>query len=181
MTIIIKTATKSDIPEISELHVIGWQTSGEGVVDPRYLSDLKASDRVSEWEKHFQEDELDVLLAFEGEECVGFVNYGPLRTAPPGMSKIRPAYSSEIYAIYLNPKYFRQGVGTKLFKEAIKHLREKKHQSVCLWVLKGNKRACAFYDKFGGQRIGKKDVEIGPTKTKDICYGWRDISVISDA
>jgi hypothetical protein len=69
-------------------------------------------------------------------------------------------------------------MGRVLLKEAVECLRNEKHQSLCLWVLKGNKRACAFYDAMDGKRIGKKFVEIGPTKTQDVCYGWRDIKEI---
>jgi hypothetical protein len=30
----------------------------------------------------------------------------------------------------------------------------------------------------GGQRVGKKMIEIGPTKAKEMCYGWRYIDII---
>lgn len=180
MSVIIRKATKDDIPDLARIHVSGWQTSGHGIIDQAYLDALRASDRVLEWEKRFKEENPDVLLAFKGGECVGFINFGALQTPPPGTSKIRPAYSSEIYAIYLIPKVFRQGVGTILIRAAIAELQLNKHKSVCLWVLKGNKRGCAFYDKIGGQRIGKKDVEIGPSKVKELCYGWRDMKEILD-
>lgn len=178
MTITIRKAEKSDIPAIARIHVSGWRTSGEGIVDSDYLANLEVSDRVSEWQKNFQDGDVKMLLALKGNECVGFINYGPLQTAPPGTSKIRPAYSSEIYAIYLMPEFFEKGIGKQLLKNATRALQEQKHNSVCLWVLKDNKRACSFYDKMGGQRIGKKEVLLGPTKAKEVCYGWRDISEI---
>ena len=180
MSLEIRQANAEDISAIAHIHVSGWQTSGEGIVDPDYLKNLSVSDRVSEWEERFQSGDVDMLLAVEDGKPIGFINYGPLRTAPPGTSKIRPAYSSEIYAIYILPDFFRQGIGTLLMHAAVNALQDKKHQSMCLWVLKGNNRACQFYDQKGGQRIGKKDVIIGPTKAKELCYGWRDISVITD-
>jgi ribosomal protein S18 acetylase RimI-like enzyme len=76
------------------------------------------------------------------------------------------------------PEYFRQGVGTALIQKAVAALKEQQHQSMCLWVLDKNKRGCNFYEAMGGQRVGKKMIEIGPTKAKEVCYGWRDIDVI---
>jgi hypothetical protein len=49
-----------------------------------------------------------------------------------------------------------------------------KHKSLCLWVLEKNERAANFYKKLGGERCGKKDIEIGPTTAREICFGWRD-------
>ena len=51
---------------------------------------------------------------------------------------------------------------------------------MCLWVLDKNKRGCSFYEAIGGKRVGKKMVEIGPNKLKEVCYGWRDINKIID-
>ena len=105
---------------------------------------------------------------------MGFVNYGRVRTPLPGSSPIRPLYSGEIYAIYVLGAYWRQGVGTSLMTEAVQGLRAMKHKSMCLWVLEKNDRAGSFYKRHGGERCGKKDIEIGSSRVKEICFGWRD-------
>lgn len=178
MTLSIREATTDDIPDIARIHVDGWRGAYDGIIDQSYLDSKTLEDRIAFWTMIFEENQNIPLLAFLDDIPVGFISYGPLRTAPPGTSKIRPAYSSEIYALYLIPKYYRQGIGRTLIKKAIENLKSQKHQSTCLWVLKDNKRGCAFYDSMGGQRIGKKIVEFGPSKAKEICYGWRDISEI---
>lgn len=181
MTISIQQANKDEAETIAALHVAGWQGAYGGIIDQGYIDSQTVQLRTAKWQDIFAQDESTTLLAtFEGKPA-GFISYGPLRTAPPGTSKIRPLYTSEIYAIYLAPDYFRQGIGTRLMSAAAEGLKEDKHQSTCLWVLEGNKRARGFYDKMGGQRIGKKMVEFGPTKAKEICYGWRDFDVLKNA
>jgi hypothetical protein len=49
---------------------------------------------------------------------------------------------------------------------------------MCLWVLDGNQRGKAFYQAMGGQKLGGKMIEIGPSSLKEICYGWRDLSLL---
>ena len=178
MTLEIREATQSDIPDIAKIHVAGWQGAYGGIVDQGYLDNFTVEVRTEKWKEHFDNGESQALIAYMDDKAVGFVDYGSLKTPPAGMSKIRPLYSSEIYALYLQPEYYRQGVGTTLMQQAVARLKEQKHQSVCLWVLDKNKRGCSFYEKIGGKRVGKKMVEFGPTKAKEVCYAWRDINDI---
>ena len=177
MVLNIQQANLGDAETIARLHVEGWQGAYGGLIDQGYIDSQTVQLRTEKWQEIFTQGESTTLLATFEDKPVGFVSYGPLRTAPPGTSKIRPLYTSEIYAIYLAPDFFRKGIGTQLMSAATHDLKTKKHQSTCLWVLEGNKRARGFYDKMGGQRIGKKMVEFGPTKAKEICYGWRDFDV----
>ncbi len=178
MTIIIKKAEKSDAPILADIHVKGWQGAYKGIISQDYIDTQTVEKRTTDWSEWLNDTTSDRFIAYLDNQPVGFVAIGPLRTPPAGTSKIRPLYSSEIYGLYLLPEVYRQGVGTQLIKRAIQSFKEQKHNSMCLWVLKDNKRACAFYEAMGGQRVGKKIVEFGPTKEKEVCYGWRDINVI---
>ena len=76
MSFVIRQAKAEDIAAIAYIHVSGWQTSGEGIVDSDYLKNLSVSDRVSEWEERFQSGDIDMLLAVEDGKPIGFINYG---------------------------------------------------------------------------------------------------------
>ncbi|HPD82782.1 MAG: GNAT family N-acetyltransferase [Alphaproteobacteria bacterium] len=178
MTFIIHKATEKDVPALASIHVAGWQGAYGGVIDQGYIDAQTVDSRTEEWREWLLDETTSHLLAFKEGKPVGFISYGALRTPPPGTSKIRPLYSSEIYGVYLLPENFRQGIGTSLLKEAVSDLIIQKHQSLCLWVLEKNMRGRGFYEKMGGQRVGKKMVEFGPTKAKELCYGWRNISEI---
>lgn len=170
----IRKATQADIPSIATLHIEGWKAAYGGLVDQAYLDSLSVEKRTKDWEGWMAAGESETLLAEEDGKAVGFITVGRTKTAPPGSSPIRPLFSAEVYALYLHPDVWRKGVGTALLKGAANLLKDQKHTSLCLWVMDGNARAKSFYEKLGGQRVGKKMVEVGPNTLKELCYGWRD-------
>lgn len=174
----IRKATQDDIPTIAALHIEGWKGAYGGIVDQAYLDSLTVEKRIKDWQGWLAAEESEVFLAEEDGKPAGFVVIGRTKTPPPGSSPIRPSHSGEIYALYLHPDFWRKGIGTTLIKHAARELKERKHSTVCLWVLDANVRARAFYEKMGGQKIGNKMIEIGPSKLKEVCYGWKDTSAL---
>lgn len=174
----IRKAETSDIPTIAALHIEGWKGAYGGIVDQGYLDSLTVDQRIADWTQWMGSGESEVFVAEEEGKAAGFVVIGRTKTPPPGSSPIRPSHSGEIYALYLHPDMWRRGIGTALIKHAARELKERKHSAVCLWVLDKNDRAKAFYEKMGGQKIGNKMIEIGPSKLKEICYGWKDTALL---
>ena len=174
----IRKATQEDIPAIAALHIEGWKAAYGGLVDQGYLDCLSLEQRIKDWQGWMAAGESDTLIAEKDGRAVGFITTGRTKAPPPGSSPIRPLYSAEVYALYLHPDIWRQGMGAALLREAARNLKGQKHSSLCLWVLDGNVRAKAFYEKMGGQKVGSKMVEIGPSKLKEACYGWRDTGVL---
>lgn len=170
----IRKATTADIPVIASLHIEGWKGAYGGIVDQSYLDGLSVEQRIKDWTEWMTAGESEVFLAEEDGKPAGFVVIGRTKTPPPGSSPIRPSHSGEIYALYLHPDFWRKGIGTALIKHAARELKDRKHSTVCLWVLDKNERAKAFYQKMGGQKLGGKMIEIGPSSLKEVCYGWRD-------
>lgn len=176
----IRPATTADAPALAHIHIAGWRASYEGLLDAAFLDTLDEQARARDWQEWLTTGKIRALIAHDpAGQPAGFVSFGPLRTPPPGMSQIRPLYTAEIYALYLLPACWRQGLGTELMREAAVKLREDKHRSLCLWVMEGNKRAIAFYKKRGGQKCGSKAVEVGGRKLTDIAYGWRDSTTLT--
>lgn len=172
----IRKATQEDIPAIARLHIEGWKAAYGGLIDQGYLDGLSVEQRTRDWTGWMAAGESDTLIAEVDDQPAGFITTGRTKTPPPGSSPIRPLYSAEVYALYLHPDVWRRGIGGALLRKAAEDLKAQKHSSLCLWVLEGNARARSFYEKMGGQKVGSKVVEIGPTKVKEACYGWRDTS-----
>lgn len=175
---ILRAATKADIPALASIHIEGWRAAYGGQVDQDYLENLSLEERTREWCVWMESGESDIFIAEEEGVPAGFIMYGRTKTVPPGSSNIRPTHAAEIYALYLLPEFWRRGMGRALLKKSAEVLKEKKQKTLCLWVLDGNERAKSFYESLGGQRIGKHMIEIGPSKVKEICYGWRDIDLL---
>ena len=172
-------AEQGDIPAIARIHVEGWKGAYGGIIDQAHLDGITIEERAAQWKEWLPNN--TTLLACQDDKPIGFIAFGKVQTPPPGTSSIRPLYTSEIYGLYLLPEYYRQGIGRALMQAACTTLLEQKHKSMCLWVLDKNDRGKGFYEAMGGQRIGKHMIEIGPTKAKEICYGWRDITPVSSA
>ncbi|QQG36532.1 MAG: GNAT family N-acetyltransferase [Micavibrio aeruginosavorus] len=178
MPFTIRSAAPDDAAALARIHIAGWRASYTGLVEKSFLDALDETQRTQDWVKWLSEG-VEALLAHDGNgNPAGFVSFNRLMTPPPGMSPVRPLYTSEILAIYILPDYWRQGLGQQLMRAAAARLKEKKHKSLCLWVLERNARGNAFYKALGGQRCGKKNVIIGNQKLADVCYGWRDTSII---
>ncbi len=176
----IRQATQNDIPDLAHIHLASKLAAESGIIDQAFLDAKTVEQYKEKWVTFFEMDDSTQLILSVDSQSAGFISFGQLRNPPAGMSKIRPLYSSEIYAIYVHPDYFRQGVGKALLSEAVKNLQELKHQSLCLWALDKNKRGCGFYEAMGGQRVGKKMTEFGPSRAKEVCYAWRNIKEILD-
>lgn len=174
----IRKADTADIPVIAALHIEGWKGAYGGIVDQSYLDSLTVAQRIADWTQWMQSGESEVFIADEEDKAAGFVVIGRTKTPPPGSSPIRPSHSGEIYALYLRPDMWRRGIGTALIKHAARELKDRKHSTICLWVLDANARAKAFYEKMGGQKIGNKMIEIGPSRLKEVCYGWKDTALL---
>jgi GNAT superfamily N-acetyltransferase len=176
MSYSLRIASVEDAALIGQLHVAGWQGAYGGIVKQDYLDSLSAETRAQNWEKWLPNPDIKVLIAEdENGEGAGFCAFGKLLTPVPGQSNIRPQYTAEVSALYLLPHHYRKGAGKLLMQEAAKLLWADKHGGMALWVLVDNKRACAFYEALGGQRVGSKMIEVGGQNLKEACYGWRDL------
>lgn len=176
-TVTLIKASVGDASDLAQLHIGGWQATYGGMVDPAFLASQTLESRTNDWTMWLADGQTQVLIARRDGVAAGFISFGRLKTPPPGTSHIRPLYAAEIYAIYLLPEFWRQGIGTALMRGAVAALAEQKLTSLCLWVIEQNVRAQAFYAHLGGVKLGKKPAEIGGKKLTEICYGWRDTSV----
>lgn len=181
MSFILRPAIATDCESLARIHIAGWQGAYGGLVDQAFLDSLSITQRTENWRTWLADANTHVVIAEDKSGPAGFVSVGPLRTPPPGMSMIRPLYTAEIYALYLMPDQMRKGLGTQLMAAAAAEMKARKHKSLCLWVLEGNKRAIAFYKARGGQKCGTKQVDIGGKMLPEAAFGWRDTAPLMAA
>lgn len=176
---LIKPATDADFAQLGLIHAEGWLASYEHLIPPESLNKYDADYWSKKWQSWLGTDELDVLLAVTDKgDPAGLASFGRLRTPPPGMSPIRPLYSAELYGIYVRPDHWRRSLGTQLLQETVRKLKDRKHSSLCLWVMEKNKNAVHFYKNQGAQKCGKKDVDVEGKTLREIAMGWRSTDEI---
>jgi len=77
--------------------------------------------------------------------------------------------------MYIIKDYQGKGVGTMLFRHAIKELIRLNMPSMILWVLARNPYR-KFFEKMGGKEISSRLIRIGNSDYEEIAYGWQNLS-----
>jgi len=82
--------------------------------------------------------------------------------------------TGELSSIYLDPEVWRQGIGTLLMRWAMVAAPSRSWAKMTLWVLKGNARAQAFYERSGWRADGvaKSEAFLDGTM-EEIRFEWR--------
>ena len=161
MTVIIKSMETPE--EIEGKSLAHWQTLREAYDDllPAEFQETMTLERCRFFSQKYPEN---TLIAIDGVKVVGFISYGNFRD--------ETIQAGEIIALYVLKDYYGKGIAQELMKEALTTLEQ--FSEIFLWVLKGNKRAIAFYQKMGftfdGQEkildLGKPITEIRMVRKK---------------
>jgi GNAT superfamily N-acetyltransferase len=161
MNTLVRLAMPDDSETIATVHIRGWQGAYRGQLPDQYLDSL---DHETERRSAFWRKEISTPRSKRNEiwvvECraqvEGFAATGPARNAG--------ASTGEVYAIYVNPIHWGQGLGRALFAHATNRLAALGYSTAILWVLASNERARRFYEVSGW-------AADGGTKQETICDG----------
>jgi ribosomal protein S18 acetylase RimI-like enzyme len=162
----IRAARMEDVPEIAVVHVRSWQAAYRGLLPQAYLDGLDPGQRIGQWERSLsaaKRSDGGTLVAGAGGRLSGFVSYGPARDDDAESRR-----AGEIYAIYLVPASWGEGIGRQLMTAALGRLGEAAFDRVILWVLDSNVRARRFYEAGGWLANGaaKRDDSFGVPMTE---------------
>src|ERR1700739_4320810 len=136
----VRRAVAEDAESIAAVHIRSWQTAYRGQLPDRYLDHLgeELERRTALWRAMILAPPTNKHEVWVGGAHVdGFVALGPAREADPDVT-------GELYAIYVNPIRWGQGLGRTLFSLATKRLAELGFATAMLWVLESNVRARRF-------------------------------------
>lgn len=147
----VRAGAPPDAEAITRVHVTGWQWAYDGLMPAGYLAAMDPADpqRVATRRRHLEQpSETHTLVAVtESGEVVGFANVGQYRDNQQRDDVLDVA--GEVYAIYVRPDLAGTGIGRALMDEAVAVLRGRGLEPIRLWVLQGNARALAFYERYG--------------------------------
>lgn len=151
----IRQARPEDGPGIAAVHIRSWQKAYEDVLPGDFLAALddRLEDRAEFWASRLASPEEGDLLfvAVDDDQVIGFAHAGPSRE-----EDVSPA-SMELYAVYLDPSRFRQGIGSRLWRAMCSAMQEEGVRHATLWVLADNERARAFYHATGWHHDGSEE------------------------
>jgi ribosomal protein S18 acetylase RimI-like enzyme len=160
----LRLATIEDAETIAAIHVYSWQIAYEGIVPAQFLASLSTKERADMWRTAILEQRGAVLLAVAQNGEVGFISFGPSRDKG-GKEK------AEVYAIYVLPQFWHQGIGRELLDEAERRLENQHFIAFTLWVLEKNARARRFYEARGFRLdASRKEETIGGLLLTELRY-----------
>lgn len=158
----LRPATSGDEYGVAGVHVRSWQEGYRGLMADDVLNGLQPEDRAARYTFGSTDVTLpQTVVAVEGDVIVGFATFGVSRDSDD-------PETGEIFALYVDPDHWGQGVGRMLISEARSSLNESSLTTAQLWVLNGNLRAIRFYERDGWFADGfiREDVVWGITVTE---------------
>ncbi|MEX2535886.1 MAG: GNAT family N-acetyltransferase [Trueperaceae bacterium] len=152
----IRVAVPEDASAIGRVHVDSWRTTYQGLLPDSMLDNLSVEQREASWRQQIGTQSSD---AFRGCVFVADDSHGQLvgfASGGSGREQDLP-FEAELYAIYLLHEHQGQGTRRALTNRVVDYLRRHGHDSMRVWVLKGNP-AEAFYERLGGKPVGHKTI-----------------------
>jgi GNAT superfamily N-acetyltransferase len=147
----LRRAVPADAEGIARVRSRGWQSGYAHLMPAEFLAELDArlprmTERVRSWLSPAPTPR-GMFVALEADRVVGFVNVGAYRVGQSD-DHLDPSVG-EVYALYVDPDAWGAGVGTSLLDAGVGWLTTRQMSPVRLWVLEGNARARAFYERRG--------------------------------
>ncbi len=151
-----------DQRQMVEIKVDGWKNAYDLIISSNYLNSLNYEEQTKRYEASFEEYKDLVLVAVRGEEILGYACY----STTPNIDD----FQSELVSLYIKPSEIGRGIGTSLFTETCKELKDLDKKNMIVWCLSDNKNAIKFYKGLGGKIVKTKDAKIGDRSYKE--YGF---------
>jgi ribosomal protein S18 acetylase RimI-like enzyme len=164
----IRDAVPADVPRLAEIHVVSWQAAYRGVLSDAFLDGLTPSSRLAWWKSRLARvpTRWAVLVTLDGGTVTGFVSIGHCQD-----DDRRSSTAGEVYAMYVDPRYWGRGFGRDLLLGAEDRFRAEAYTDTSLWVLRDNQRARRFYELGGWQQGSRhKRMVIGLDAVTTVRY-----------
>lgn len=154
---LLRGATVADAHGLAVVHVRSWQAAYRGLMPQEVLDGLSIAEREANWARIVAETPRgsQTLVVLDADRLVGWASYGDARDADA-------VGTGELWGIYVHPDAWSTGVGHLLLGAVEEALRADGHEIAYLWVLAGNHRAAAFYERHGWASDGGEKVDRRP-------------------
>lgn len=175
----IRAATQVDVPSIASVHVASWRETYTGIMPEELLAEHSFETRVSMWTDVFHNREhfncSEILVAQDANHIVAFSSCGPQRDT----SLANDGFDGEIGGLYVLRSHQKHGAGRSLMSAMSGVLLGLGHTGASLWVLRDNLPARAFYERLGGEMVGRRTDERFNGVLAEVAYGWTNLSRLS--
>jgi ribosomal protein S18 acetylase RimI-like enzyme len=166
----IRPATAEDAAGIAYVHTEVWREAYGDLLPADFLARrVITADRWLDWlAQPLPRSSVEVALDDAGR-VIGFATTGPA-FGPVGAGEDESV--GQLYAIYVLASYWGSGIGYGLHRAAIHDLRAAGFSEAQLFVLPGNARAIAFYERQGWSDRGiETEDDLDGVRVTERLYG----------
>jgi RimJ/RimL family protein N-acetyltransferase len=153
---------------LAAIHVETWRAAYRGLVPDTFLASLDLERRIARYRDFVASGEREMYVIEHGRHVVGH-----LTICPASDEDLDSELTGEIGGIYLLPAWWRQGIGSEVFRRTEEIFRGRGCVRVVLWVFKDNQRARRFYEAMGFTVEGKTKLINAGGKLPAIRYAKR--------
>jgi ribosomal protein S18 acetylase RimI-like enzyme len=175
-TLRIREASHTDAAALASMHVASWHETYSGILPHAMLAGLSVEARTKRWRKILRTpeafDDAEVCVAEEGDRIVGFG--ASCRQRDKALADA--GFDGEISALYVLRAHQRQGTGRSLMDTMARSLLAAGRSAASLWVLHENAPARIFYERLGGEVVGRRTDMRADATLIEIAYGWRHLA-----
>jgi GNAT superfamily N-acetyltransferase len=149
----VREATVADATGLARVQTQSWREAYEGLVSARFLNAWHVAPQL--WTGRLTQSgpQTATFVAVADSHVVGFAGVGP-GLSPAGDSRL-----GQLYTLYLLAQWWGTGLGHRLHTAALDALTSAGYEHAVLWVLDGNSRASAFYQRHGWRFDGGCRIE----------------------
>lgn len=153
--IVIKQATKEDIPAIADLSTKTFiETWGHTFTPEKLKQRVEETRSVNFYNQIF--DRTTIFLAIKSSELIAYVQFGDLSFDWDSAT----GEDQELQRLYVLSTYQQKGLGKTLLERALSHPRLKQARNIYLDVWNNNPRAKKLYESYGFKKMGMLGNEI---------------------
>jgi len=143
----VRRAVPADAAAMGDVHIRAWRWAYAGLFDPSLFARRTTAGATAMWKRVLAEGAAGVFVAERDGAVVGFAGCGASRDEDA-------ASAGELFVIYIDPEAYRTGVGSALMARVLEELVAAGHHEAIVWVLQGNERGRAFYERWGWRPDG---------------------------
>ena len=160
----VRPARTRDAAGIGAAHDASWREAYRGIIPGKELERIVMRRGPRWWTRAIARGSNILVVDFDGI-IAGYATYGRNRT---------PSIPSrgEIFELYLMPEYQGLGFGARLFNSVRSDLARHGCDSVVVWALAENSRACAFYERLGGRALNSAPEKFGSEFRDRIAFAF---------
>ena len=151
----MRLALPADAPLIAYIHMRSWDAAYKDILPADYIR-KNNSTRYEMWNSLLTEGNTTQFAILKCGEIIGLLGIGPPKDDDLGDEFY------ELYAIYLHPDHFHQGVGTQAMELAFRIARSLWKTDIVVWVFADNINSVRFFEKCGYIADGRThDMDCG--------------------